>query len=224
MGDVIQTKNKKIYMRRLVMAFIFGIIIIVGIIFIFVRRQKLMNITDGREEASFGWKDIVVKEMNYKEFENVFRPIQDNMQMVVEELNNEDLLRDKDYYIVFDPDLIIGKHGKLVYEIMEILYDNRLFYSDKYEEIAEGLNKNDVLKNALDEMKDQGIIDTISAAHLEEGMYVILFDVNTAYTPFITNNNGITNYFVYCLNEECQKYGYKKIEGNWYMEIPARPE
>lgn len=55
-------------------------------------------------------------------------------------------------------------------------------------------------------------------------MNEIDFGISTDLTPFITNNNGVTNFFIYSEADDCEKYGYKLIKDNWYMWITPRPE
>ena len=35
---------------------------------------------------------------------------------------------------------------------------------------------------------------------------------------------SITNYFARCNNKDCEIYGYRNIEDNWYMLIEDPPE
>ena len=99
-----------------------------------------------------------------------------------------------------------------------------MFVIEEDEELAEELNENANLKEALDSIKEKGVITSIGLYCIYENIQVVYFTVNTDFTPFITTNNGITNYFAWCNNKDCEIYGYRNIEDNWYMLIEAPPE
>ena len=76
----------------------------------------------------------------------------------------------------------------------------------------------------LDFIKEKEVIEGIGLRWLNNDIKRIYFRVDTECTPFVTTNNGITNYFEWCDNKECERYGDKNIEGNWYMLIQDPPE
>lgn len=213
------TKQNKRLVRRIVIAFVIVIIpLVVAIIIVSMKKsQKTFVSHDGSINPNDDIEEV--PEEVYVEFEELFSPMQDDMQMIVDELNHNSFLKDKEYYIVFDSEL---PSGNPLQKTIEIAYNDRLFFSEDYVEIADSLNENEVLVDLLDEMQDKGIIFDIGANYWEEQMLVIEFAVDPEYKSFSINNN-IINSFGYCTNEECEKYGLRKIEGNWYMYIPPRP-
>ena len=158
-------------------------------------------------------------EKEYVEFEKLFRENEDDQQRFIE-LSQETALWEKEYVMNFSGSSSprYQKKGWLT-----ILYDNNMFVIEEDEELAKELNENANLKEALDSIKEKGVIIGINHINLA-GTIQIEFEVDPTFTSFIKSNNGVVNTFSWCDNEECEKYGYKNIEGNWYMWISPAPE
>lgn len=166
-------------------------------------------------------------EEEYIQFEELFRNHEADMKDFIE-LSQESILGEKEYYMLFDEDWYSSVlSGNLLRECILILYDNNTFVIEGNEEIKEELNKNVELMKTLDTIKEKEVITSISlynSYYVDCSFQMIEFTVDPKYTPFITSNNGVSNYFIYCNDDGCEKYGYKNIEGNWYMRISPAPE
>lgn len=166
---------------------------------------------------------VAEKEEQYIEFENLFREHQDDIKKTAEELLSQDILDKEDFYmILFDE--------KRYWNIQwsdptgnEFLYGNETFRSEKNEEAVKILNADDTLKETLNSIIEKGVITNIAKAYILDSIWVIDFSVDTKYTPFITGNHGVENSFVYCEDEGCEIYGYRKVEDNWYLRITPEP-
>lgn len=165
-------------------------------------------------------------EEQYIEFEKLFRENKDDMQSFID-LSDESILREE-YVIVFDESLYSGMRSGHKEEWITILYNDNTFVIDDDKELEEELNKNDDLKEALNSILVNGVIRKIGQhqhyINVNEYIPVVDFSVDTEFTPFITTNNGVTNYFAWCNSEDCEIYGYKNVEDNWYMYITPAPE
>lgn len=171
------------------------------------------------------------EEKQYIEFEKLFRVYQDDMQGSVDELLNA--LGGKEYAIYFDEgqyeshiSVTHPENSHLAKQI-DILYDNQTFVLEENEETAKILNENKDLIDALEVIDEGEVITSIVQAdscYVDGHIVSIVFYIDAKATPFVTSNNGVQNAFVYCKNENCEKYGYKNIEGNWYMWISPAPE
>lgn len=161
--------------------------------------------------------DEQVSAVIFNQFQKLYDDEKACLETITTELCNEDILNDKDYLI-----LINGRNndGKYITETMEFYFEESIILSEKHKEIADILNENNILIEALDTIKQSGLVNQIAAGSGE-----IAYAVNTKFTTFIRSNNGITNYLIYSTTDNnLEKYGYKKIENNWYMYIPSRPE
>ena len=160
------------------------------------------------------------KEKEYIDFEKLFRENEDDLQKFMD-LSQESILKEKEYFIVFDRETYskMGSTG----EWITLLYTGT-FSSKENEEVAENLNKNDELKKILDSIKEKGVITSIDLFYIEEYIQIVAFRIDTKFTPFITDNNGLENAFAWCNSEDCKIYGYKNVEENWYMWISPAPE
>ena len=158
------------------------------------------------------------------QFEELFREHQEDLQNLLEQLVNEDAFKEQWFVITFDEERFLKyKSGSMKSEYAIILYSNGTFVTVGDEALSDVLNENDDLKEALDKVNENGLIIGISSLYLsQERIYE--FDVNTKYTPYIDTVNKFPSYFAYCEYEDCEKYGYQKIENNWYMYIKLDPE
>lgn len=161
-------------------------------------------------------------ENQYKEFEKLFREQQDDIKGLVEELLSQELLEKKDFQIVFDEEWYLSMQWSNP-SGNELLYSNGIFKAEENEELIKILNENTVLKEVLNSIIEKGVIINICVS-MSGDIWTLDFLVDTKFTPFITGNNGVTNAFVYCESGEYEKYGYKKIEDNWYLWISPAPE
>lgn len=219
MHHVVTQTNKKNNPRRTIVGVILGAVIIffiAGGIWLAGRKDTQISADSGEDG-----QDISVwgTDEEYGKFEELFRKYQDHMQIIRDELTN--ILGETDYVIMFDEKVI---SGNLLRECIKILYNNNTFVSEGNEELTNMLNENAILIAELNFLKEEGVITSIDQIFLEKYMSVVLFYINTEFTPFITTNNGVENSFAYIEYEECKKYGYKNIEGNWYMWISPPPE
>lgn len=167
--------------------------------------------------------NIIDEEAQYIEFKELFKEHKDDMQAFIE-LTQESILGEKEYLILFDEDWYSSmQSGNQSGEWITILYNNS-FVSEGNEEIAEALNTNNDLIKTLDSMKEKGVIIEIGLTYLDGSIQMVEFTIDPEFTPFITGNNGVVNWFGYCNDEDCERYGYKNIEDNWYMYISPQPE
>lgn len=153
----------------------------------------------------------------HDQFQKLFDEKKECLQVISRELHNQDILNEKEYLIIIN-----GRKnsGKYITETMEFSFEELNISSEKHKEIANILNENAILIEALNDIKQSGFVNQISVGSGE-----IAYAVNTKFTPFIHSNNGIANYWVYStVDNNLEKYGYEKIEDNWYMYIPSRPE
>lgn len=163
-------------------------------------------------------------ESEYIEFEKLFRENKYEMQQFME-VTDESVLREEESLILFNKKSYLDmQSGSRSRECITILFDNDSFTVNGNEIVEKNLNENLDLIEVLDFIKEKGVITSIGLYCIYENIQVVYFTVNTDFTPFITTNNGITNYFAWCNNKDCEIYGYRNIEDNWYMLIEAPPE
>lgn len=220
MGHVPNIKKRR-KGRRKTVGLIIIIILIVGCIIGFAVKRKLIQ-TAGDKMGKQAVLSVfsVELEKQYIEFEKLFREQQDDIKRLAEELLSQDILDQKHYFIVFDEQWYLGSSSK---DFMKFLYSNDTFRSEGNEELVEKLNDNSNLKEILNSIIEKGVI--IQIVRYKTGdIWILEFNVDTKFTPFITSNNGATNTFKYCENEECERYGYRKIENNWYLWISPGPD
>lgn len=198
------------------------VILIVGCVTGVAAKRKPIQTTGirlGKQTVSSVF--AIEEEKQYIEFEKLFREQQDDLKKLAEELLGQDLLDKKDYLIVFSEWYLEMQWSDPSGN--ELLYGNDTFKAEGNEEIIETLNEDVALKEALNAIIERGVINKISAC-VTGNIWKIDFTVDTKFTPFITGNNGVLNAFVYCEDEECEKYGNRKIEDNWYLWISPAPE
>ncbi len=179
----------------------------------------------GRKEERAIEMEAYLKELEneYVEFEKLFRENEDDMQKFVE-VTDESILREESL-ILFDEKPYLGmQSGGVSKDCITILFHNNSFIVKENEIVEKNLNENFDLIEVLNSIKEKGVITSIGLECINEYIQVVYFTVNTEFTSFITTNNGVTNYFAWCDNDECGIYGYRNIEGNWYMLIEAVPE
>lgn len=169
------------------------------------------------KELEAYWEEV---EKEYIEFEKLFRKNEDDMQNFIE-TSRGSILEEEAYYMLFDNESYSSVRSDE--EWITILYEGA-FSSKEDREDVKALDKNVDLKEALDCLRKKGVISSVSLFYLEKEMPMVIFWVNTEFTPFVTSNNGIINCFVWCENKDCEKYGYRNVEDNWYMHIEEPPE
>ena len=165
------------------------------------------------------------KEKEYIEFEKLFRENEDDLQKFIE--MSQDIWKEGKYIILFDESEYLRSGMQSAYRqegLTVILYDNDIITVVENEKAEEILNGNYDLIKVLNSIKENGAVLNISKTESSELIQEIFFMVDTEFTPFIENKNGVENAFVWCNSEECEKYGYKNVEGNWYMWISSAPE
>lgn len=140
------------------------------------------------------------------------------MQKFIEIFLDDDILGNKEYVIRFDERWGAGRG-----EWIDILYINHTLISEGNNEITKGLNNNAELLETLNSIEEKGVILLISQFYSGETR-VVEFYVDTKFTSFITTNNGVVNAFAFCENRDIEKYGYRNVEGNWYLWISPPPE
>lgn len=222
MDHVPSIKKRRKGRRRTVGLIIIMILIVGCIIGLAVKRKPVQTAGDnmGREAVLSVFSLELQKQ--YIEFEKLFREQQDDIKGLVEELLSQELLEKKDFQIVFDEEWYLSMQWSNP-SGNELLYSNGIFKAEENEELIEILNENTVLKEVLNSIIEKGVIINICGS-MSGDIWTLDFLVDTKFTPFITGNNGVTNAFVYCEDEEVEKYGYKKIEDNWYLWISPAPE
>lgn len=98
---------------------------------------------------------------------------------------------------------------------IKIYYTSGTFSSRYNSEIADGLNKNDELKEAFRIVEEKELLNHI---YIDDGEYT--FNVDRTHTPF---NKIYSNDFIYSEDKGTIRF-YKPIEGNWYMFVPLVQE
>lgn len=215
--------DKKNKWKRIFISVIIGIFVIIlciGCIYLMRKKngQNVENMYDIQQTI------VPYEEEQYIEFENLFREHKDDMSLFVE-LSQECILGEINYLILFDENWYSSmQSGNPLGEYIIILFSNNTFVLEGEDEIAEALNKNDDLIGALNSINEKGVITSVDSFYLDETIQMIGFAVDPTFTPFITNNNGVENWFGYCVDKDCEVYGYKNIEDNWYMYISPQPE
>lgn len=178
-----------------------------------------------REEAIHA--DYVEKQQEmFEQFKELFYLQNDNMQVVVDELllidefNNPKTL-DFQVIITYD-EYPKGQSYNYGVETIVLNYNDRTFFSQKADkEVLDKLNADARLKDALDELVSSKMIAGIYLGKINS-FAEITFEVSTEIVPFIPNNAERAHYFAYCEEQDLQvmeKYGFIKLENNWYMRI-----
>lgn len=161
-------------------------------------------------------------EVQYIEFEKLFRENKDDMQSFID-LSDESILEEA-YVIVFDERVYSGMRSGYKKEWITILYKDNTFVIDDDKELEKNFNKKDDLIKLLNSIIEKKIFIDISLKYPNKPGQKIVFTVDPEFTPFITTNNGITNNLAYCYDNYWEEYGYRNIEENWYMYITPAPE
>lgn len=163
------------------------------------------------------WEEV---SKEYIELEKLFRENEDCLNDFIE-ASRDTILEEKAYYMLFDSQSYSSTQSDE--ERITILYDVN-FSSKEEEDEVKALDENDDLREALNSIKEKKVITYIGSNYLNKNAKEIYFSIDTKFTPFVTSNSGSTNYFIWCDNKECEKYGYKNVGGNWYMHIVEPPE
>lgn len=185
----------------------------------------------------------IQEEKEYTEFEKLFWENEEDMQRVINAFD-ESVMGKNQYSILFDGEryrsqlsgkktsdyLLVQYIGGFVIEedeeMEKVFHENTnmgIFVIEEDEEMEKVFNKNIELREAVEAIEKNGVITDISIFYKDD-IRMVEFWIDTKFTPFITSNNGIENSFAWCDNEDCKIYGYKNVEGNWYMYIEAAPE
>lgn len=224
MDRVPSIKKRREGRRRTVGLIIIMILIVGCLIGLAVKRKPVQTAGDKMGRQAVLSVFSVELEKQYLEFEKLFREQQDDIKELAKELLSINALENKEYLILFDEESYLDRQmGNPLGNHIEFLYSDGTFRTKGNEELTEILNKNINLKEALNSIIEKGVVIRISL-HISGNKLRVYFLVDTKFTPFITGNNGVTNAFVYCEDEEYEKYGNKKIEDNWYLWISPAPE
>lgn len=204
--DIVTRTNRK--------RIIIGIAACIIIIVLAAGKNTRTPVSSSGDEQDNQWD----KEEYYIEFEKLFREKQEDLQKFIEIFWDNNILSDKEYVFRFDERWGAGRG-----DWIDILYSNRTLISEGNDEITKELNNNAELLEILNTIEEKGVILSISQLYSGETR-VVSFYVDTKLTSFITTNNGVVNAFTYCENRDIEKYGYRNVEGNWYLWISPPPE
>lgn len=158
----------------------------------------------------------------FDQFKELFYLQNDNMQVVVDELllidefNGAKVLDSESYYMITYKEYPEGQSSNSSDYIVFNYNDGTFFSKRASKEVLDKLNANSVLKDTLDELKDSQVITSVYIDIIDSSV-TIVFGVPAEVTPFIPNNTGGEQYFVYCEGQDLEKYWYVKLEDNWYM-------
>lgn len=166
------------------------------------------------------------REEVYAEFEKLYKESEDEWNKVIEEIKREGIYEQNTdvYHLYFEKKNIEGRKKD---DSRKICYfDEGELKGDDGDDIKI-LNMNETLMNALEKIKQKGIVYKISVypeGNLKRSEQIVEFAIKTEYTPFVKDNNGLMNLIAYCEDEECERFGYHKIDENWYVYIMPRPD
>ena len=195
---------------------------VVGIVAILIIMVTLYLLKNRYETIEPKINQTSSREDIYLEFEKIYKESEDEWKGVVEELKREQIYGQSknSYEFYFEDNYLVNRDDDS--STIRCYFDgNKLICND--EEKIKNLNMNDALISTLKIMKQKGVISEVFW-YPEGTLEIIDFAIDTEYTAFVKDNNGITNYIAYCEDEECEKYGYYQIDENWYAYIPPRPE
>ncbi len=167
-------------------------------------------------------------EAKFAKLEELFRENEEDLQNFIDALD-ERIMEENEYCILFyDHDAYDAQRsGNKTSDYLSVLYTGS-FIIDEDKEMERVFNKNTELREAVNTLIENGVIvwiDTsIDISYQGEDMRRVGFWIDTKLTPFISTNIDVWNSFVWCDNEDCIRYGYKNVEGNWYLKIGAMPE
>lgn len=217
MNIVTRTNKKRIIIGIVACIIIIGLV--AGGIWLAARKStNTMISTNG--DGQDGWSP---KREEYEEFEKLFRENQEDLQKFIEIFWDDDKLKGAEFVIGFDEEWYRKRFSRNAKERWPgILFDNGSFVLDENGEITAALNENDELADALNCISEKGVIDKICQYYSKETR-LVMFYVDTQFTPYITTNNGVKNAFVYCENQDYEKYD-RNVGDNWYLRITPPPE
>lgn len=160
------------------------------------------------------------REEIYVEFEKIYRESEDDWNKVIEEIKNEEIYEQGVELYVFNFKEI--EYPRNDNSIKRYYFDEGRLKGDN-ERIIKILNMNETFISALEKINHKGIVYGI-AARPERNMLEVEFEIKTEYTPFVKDNNGVMNSIIYCEDKDCERFGYHKIDEDWYVYITPRPE
>lgn len=164
----------------------------------------------------------IQEEKEYTELEKLFWENKEDMQRVINAFD-ESTMGENQYSILFDGESYRSELSRnKTSDYLSVLYIGG-FVIEEDEEMEKVFNKNIELREAVEAIEKNGVITDISIFYKDD-MRMVEFWIDTKFTPFITSNNGVENSFAWCDNKDCKIYGYKNVEGNWYMYIEVAPE
>lgn len=230
------TRISKKRRKWIVVAIIIIIAFVMGSVWL-VRRNILTSqnqqegdehIFDGADEQSLLPHDV---EAEYVKLEELFQEQKDEMQDFIDELSNLEMLRDEIYFIVFDEERFTGRPAQG--DCIHIVFDKGTFTLDLFcnggleiEELEQILNENTSLIESLNFISDKEVITSIWQ-NCDGDIKMVKFEIDTNNANEVfkldIDTNGRTALFMYCEDESVEKYGYRNIEGNWYMYIVPPP-
>ncbi len=163
----------------------------------------------------------------YNKFKELFSDVEEDLNIIVEGLEKEEVYRQNEYNFVIDLKEY-NRGGGFLRETDVIVFNGEQLeiqngVREHIKEYVDVLNEDMLLLDALAKLQKSSMIYTISSDN-SGGFLKVYFPVNTEFTPFITNNNGVTNWYVYHEDKDCIRYGYREIKDNWYMNISEPPE
>lgn len=175
----------------------------------------------GHEEPTSSVEQIENnREEIYVEFEKIYRESEDEWNKVIEEIKNEEIYEQGVELYVFN--FKKTQYPKKDNLIKRYYFDEGRLKGDD-ERILKIFSTNEIFINALEEIDHKGIVYGIVVCP-EKNMLTVEFEIKTEYTPFVKDNNGVMNSIVYCEDKDCERFGYHKIDRNWYVYITPRPE
>lgn len=80
--------------------------------------------------------------------------------------------------------------------------------------------------DSLNIVKEKEAVTGIFQRNLDEdeSIQVISLSIAEEFKPFVATNSNQTDTLFWSDNGECEKYGYEKIEGNWYRYVGLSQE
>lgn len=205
-------------MKKVVISIIAIMLIVSAFIGIYQLKKKQ------REETIHA--DYVEKQQEmFDQLEELFYLQKDNMQVVVDELllidefNDAKVLDSEGFYMIIFDEFPEGQDYNYASDFIVFNYNDGTFLSKKAgKELFDKLNTNTVLKDALDELKNSQMVEGVYVSTINSSV-TINFGIPAEVAPFIPSNTGAPHYFIYCKEQDLEKYGYGKTENNWYMKI-----
>lgn len=163
-------------------------------------------------------------EAKFAKLEELFRENEEDLQNFIDALD-ERIMEENQYVIYFyDHDRYDSQmSGSRERDYLPVLYTGS-FIIDEDKEMWRAFNENTELREAVNTIIENEVIAWIDIFYLEKDMQQVEFMIDTKLTPFISTNIDVWNSFVWCDNEDCIRYGYKNVEGNWYLNIGEMPE